>query len=77
MLMRTAARGSASRWLSKRENTMKHPADRLIEVLNLIKDLASARHAGEQAEVSARVDALLAEIEAERANPLTDSAPSN
>ena len=56
---------------------MQHPADMLIEVLNLIKSLASARHAGEQAEVVARVDALLAEIEAERANPLTDPAQSN
>ena len=54
---------------------MKHPQDMLVEVLNLIKDLASARHAGEQAAVADRVDVLLAEIEAERANPLAPDTP--
>jgi hypothetical protein len=41
---------------------MEQPKYMLIEVLNLIKDLASATHAGEQAVIVSRVDAHLAEL---------------
>lgn len=59
----------------RKEVSEMDPKDFLSEVLDLIKDLATARHAGESAIVAECADALKARLE--QAYPSSDISPES